>query len=300
MRYIQIFFLFSLAISINACNLASQPETSDSSKTRVFESKKPGEFIPKEFTRDSIISKIRYKKANNQPLVVHVFVPLCDNEHQGIVPVSKSLGNGMNLKTNLYWGAGYGIKTHFKRKKSWVLLSAKKNIDSNVLERVIFRKEYNSKTKVILIADAYRGDRMEVCLQDYFKALAMLSDDTIMMNDSINLAKHRDFLIFNGHNGLMEIDMEVIDNKDGIYKDAASISCNSAYYFIDRFKHLKAYPLITTQSLLPPEAYIVEGIIDSWVLGESEEEIRLGAGNAMYRVFKTNKAAMQEIFKTGW
>ena len=37
--------------------------------------------------------------------VVHVFVALCDNRHQGIVPVRAELGNGQDPRTNLYWGA---------------------------------------------------------------------------------------------------------------------------------------------------------------------------------------------------
>ena len=32
--------------------------------------------------------------AQNTPRTIHVFVALCDNVHQGIVPVSKTLGNG--------------------------------------------------------------------------------------------------------------------------------------------------------------------------------------------------------------
>jgi len=61
--------------------------------------------------------------------VVHVFVALCDNEHQGIVPVRAELGNGRDPRTNLYWGAMYGVKTYFSRTSSmqhrggWSLVS---------------------------------------------------------------------------------------------------------------------------------------------------------------------------------
>ena len=46
-----------------------------------------------------------------RPLVVHVTVALCDNEHQGIVPVPRAIGNGKDPRNNLYWGADYGVKT---------------------------------------------------------------------------------------------------------------------------------------------------------------------------------------------
>jgi len=47
-----------------------------------------------------------FPKANSQSKTVHVFVALCDNEFQGIVPVLLTLGNGKDPTRNLYWGAG--------------------------------------------------------------------------------------------------------------------------------------------------------------------------------------------------
>jgi hypothetical protein len=35
--------------------------------------------------------------------VVHVFVALADNQHQGIIPVPAVLGNGVDPVRNLYW-----------------------------------------------------------------------------------------------------------------------------------------------------------------------------------------------------
>jgi len=51
----------------------------------------------------------------NSVPVIHVFVALADNVNQGIVPVSPSLGDGDNPKTNLYWGAAFGVKTFFAK-----------------------------------------------------------------------------------------------------------------------------------------------------------------------------------------
>ena len=46
------------------------------------------------------------------PKSIHIIVALCDNEFQGIVPVSDLLGNGREPGTNLYWGALFGVKTN--------------------------------------------------------------------------------------------------------------------------------------------------------------------------------------------
>src|ERR1044072_7487753 len=43
--------------------------------------------------------------------LIHVYVALCDNDSQGIVPVSKRMGNGNDPENNLYWGNGYGVRT---------------------------------------------------------------------------------------------------------------------------------------------------------------------------------------------
>ena len=61
--------------------------------------------------------------AKCSPRVVHVFVALADNQHQGIVPVPPALGNGSDPQHNLYWGAAYGVKTFFKASDEWQLSS---------------------------------------------------------------------------------------------------------------------------------------------------------------------------------
>jgi hypothetical protein len=57
---------------------------------------------------------------------LHVFVALCDNKYQGIVPVPARIGNGQDPNTNLYWGCGYGIRTYFKKSGEWKLVQTLK------------------------------------------------------------------------------------------------------------------------------------------------------------------------------
>src|SRR5258705_2660454 len=86
--------------------------------------------------------------------VVHVFVALADNEHQGIVPVSATLGNGDNPKTNLYWGAAFGVKAFFSKSRDWELLTSVTSPSPVILERSVFKHRHQN---LFLIADAYRG-----------------------------------------------------------------------------------------------------------------------------------------------
>jgi len=75
-----------------------------------------------------------------QTKTIHVYVALCDNIHQGIVPVPERIGNGQDPKNNLYWGAGYGVKTFFKVKtKDWKLVRTISSDDTYILERLLFK-----------------------------------------------------------------------------------------------------------------------------------------------------------------
>lgn len=96
---------------------------------------------------------------------IHVYVALCDNQNQGIVPVPESIGNGQDPRTNLYWGAAYGLKTYFKHKTTdWVLLKKLSNPNEDVLERLLFKHQTKD---VYLLADAYDGARIKECTEDF-------------------------------------------------------------------------------------------------------------------------------------
>lgn len=194
------------------------------------------EFIP--FTRDSILSALKRKVAEGKPLVAHVFVPLCDNEHQGIVPVNASLGDGMNLNTNLYWGARYGVRSYFKSLPAWKLVETRANPFPDVLERLVFKRTFPNGPTVYLIADAWRGDRMEACVSGFFAALAGARTDSAYLQYGIP-----DLVAFNGHNGMMDnLDLGLETDRDTLCKDAVVIACASHTWFRERLNFAGAIP----------------------------------------------------------
>jgi len=260
--------------------------------------------VPKylEFDRTVIKSKLKAKIDSGKPLFVHVLVPLCDNVNQGIVPTTKSLGNGFSLRTNLYWATSHGMKRYFKELDDWELLQSEKfHPDSVVLERVVFKKKFANGTKVVLIADAYRGDKIKNCLVDFFNSLSGELNDTLFLeSDTILMHSNADLVAYNGHNGLMDVWVDETLNKDGIQKDAVVIACSSMYDFNERLKHLKGYPLVMTTNLLYPGAFVLEGVINSWALQKSEELIRQSAGDEYHRVKKCGVKGARNLFSTGW
>jgi hypothetical protein len=252
--------------------------------------------------RIEIIKKIKSKIENNIPLVVHVNVPLCDNENQGIVPTSPSLGNGMDLKRNLYWATSKGMKRFFKELSDWKLLSSELESNEDVLERVVFKKKFSNGAIVYLVADAYRGDRMVRCLQDHFNALSGVLKDTLIINsDTIGIYGNADLLAFNGHNGLMDETVFFDKSVDGIARDAVTIACISGDYFKTRYQATNSYPLVHTTNLLYPGAFILEGVINSWANLESDKECKIAAGKGYYKHKpKSGPNGSQNLFSFGW
>lgn len=252
------------------------------------------------FPRDTVLTLLKTKIKQGKTLTVHVFVPLCDNEHQGIVPVNKQLGDGLNLRTNLYWGAGYGVKSFFKADKSWKLLHAQPDPSADILERVVFEKKYTNGSRVRLVADAYRGDRMKACIQDFLNTLSGHIRDTIRMKDTTLLPGTPDLAILNGHNGLMDMELETVAPATNNLKDAAVIACASHPYFKEALQCAAAFPLLTTVHLLAPEAYIMAAAIDGWANLETEKQIRVRAAQAYAQYQKCGFKGASGIFHAGW
>ncbi|MFZ5553950.1 MAG: hypothetical protein ACOZCO_12610 [Bacteroidota bacterium] len=256
-------------------------------------------------SRNEIVKRLSEKIKNKTPLVVHAFVPLCDNENQGIVPVNAQLGDGMNLKTNLYWGAGYGVKSYFKLKTDWKLLQSVTDPHEDVLERVVFNKKFSNGAHVYLVADAYRGDRMDESLHDYFLSLSGRKKEKLLLNTGVEIPFYSDadMLVFNGHDGLMDDSVRAYTSIDTLARDAVIIACYSHTFFTmnEHLPQCGGYPLVTTSGLLAPEAYVLEGVINAWVMMKTDNEIRIAAGDAYHAKHpSTTQKGARWLFKTGW
>lgn len=253
--------------------------------------------------RTSILHYLQGKIDQNLPLVAHVLVPLCDNEHQGIIPTSPKIGDGLKPNSNLYWATSKGVKRYFSELADWKLLKSIENPKENVLERVIFYKKFPNGAQVYLVADAYRGDKMPECLDDYFNSLSEhLKDSVVLDKITIPINGGADLIAFNGHNGLM--DESTSFTKATAHtrpKDAVSISCASRGYFKPYYLQTNSFPLVHTTNLLYPGAFILEGILNEWAMLKSEKDCKIGAGNGYYKHKpKSGPNGSQNLFDFGW
>lgn len=253
--------------------------------------------------RNGIINYLKQKIESKEPLIAHVLVPLCDNEHQGIVPTSEAIGNGMDPDHNLYWMTSKGIKRYFRDLPDWKLISSVDTPRINILERVVFQKTFPNGAIVLLIADAYRGDKMHECLNDYFNSLSGNKFDSVFIeNKFYQINGMADLVAFNGHNGLMdETTVFSKSNKSTKPKDAVSISCASSNFFKPHYISTNSYPLVHTTNLLYPGAFILEGILNNWAMLKNEEDCKKAAGDAYYKNKpKSGPNGSQNLFNYGW
>ena len=240
--------------------------------------------------------------AINTVRVIHVFVALCDNVNQGIVPVSATLGNGENPATNLYWGAAFGVKTYFYRSKEWELVWQSKP-QTEVLERLVFK---HRNSDVYMIADAYRGKEIKKTTVDFLESAAGRAGETLNVTTrqgDINLHTHgsADLVAYIGHNGLMDFDLQITPiGRDARQRRAIILACASKQYFDKPLIPTGATPLLWTTNLMAPEAYVLSAAIDGWANKESDEAVRARAAAAYHKYQNCGLKAANRLFATGW
>lgn len=230
---------------------------------------------------------------------IHVFVALCDNEHQGIVKVPAQLGNGKDPAKNLHWGAMYGVKTFFKKDADWELLKTYTNPEKHILERCIFRHKTSC---TYLVADAYDGEQMKNCVNDFLESTAGKHKKSILLdNDTVLTGGHAPLICFVGHNGLMDFTLESYPQKVGSdTKEAIILACASMWQFAEPLRSAGAHPLLWTSNLMAPEAYTLEAAITGWLLGETDEQIHTRAAAAYHQYPKCGLKGAQKLLVTGF
>lgn len=239
---------------------------------------------------------------NTPQRVVHIFVALADNQHQGIIPVPVVLGNGDDPARNLYWGAAFGVRTFFRKSPKWRETLRVEKPYRGVLERIVFQ---HTEQNVVIVADAYRGSEIKQALTDFLSAAAgnRLHQDEpkycAIAGVVICPPEDADLAVYVGHDGLMDFSLDkAIPGADGAKRSAIVLACASKQFFGSALKATGARPLLWTTGLMAPEAYTLEAALDGWILGESEEQIRYRAASAYAQYQKCSLAAALRLFST--
>jgi hypothetical protein len=238
------------------------------------------------------------KNATGDAKTVHVLVALCDNVYQGIVPVPAAIGNGQEPNTNLYWGAGYGIRTYFRKSGEWKLLETRKPGDT-ILERLVFK--YAAKN-YYMVADAYDGRYIEQCTEDFMNGGSGNKKDTLLLGGiTLGIAGNASLLAYIGHDGLMNFELSgAYSNADGVKRDLIILSCYGKRFFGPYLKTANVNPVLWSTGLMAPEAYTLHDALAGYVAGEGSEAIRERGAAAYARYQKCGLNAAKRLLVTGW
>lgn len=229
---------------------------------------------------------------------IHIFVALCDNKYQGIVPVPAKIGNGQDAFNNLYWGCAFGIRTYFKNSSEWKVVKTQK-IDSVLMERIVFK---HVTKNYYLVADAYNGKYIKHCTEEFLRSSSGLLKDTIHVNNKIiGISGNAKLVSYIGHDGLMDFKLtETFQNTDNKKRDVIILACYSKSYFTPHLKAANVNPLVWTTGLMCPEAYTIHDAITGYILKESNEAIRTRAALAYSKYQKCSVNAARNLLVTGW
>ena len=237
------------------------------------------------------------------PRSVHVFVALADNQHQGIIPVPPTLGNGEDAERNLYWGSAYGVKTFFTRSRDWERVTCGAKPMPEILERCVFKRR---AANVYLVADAYRGIEIKQAILDFLDSAAGDAAETLSMPSASGVVKlsirgGANLVAYIGHDGLMDFQLSRLPRrKNETHRDAVVLACASKQFFGEPVRASGAYPLLWTTGLMAPEAYTLKSALDGWIAGETNEQIRDRAAGAYDKYQKCGSRAAHRLLVSGW
>jgi len=239
------------------------------------------------------------KKKQSGLKTIHVFVALCDNKYQGIVPVPAKIGNGQDAATNLYWGAAFGVKTFFNKSNEWKLIEIKKNPAENILERILFK--HKSKN-IYLLADAYDGQYIKQTTIDFLLACSGKSTISISKErKEIPFGGAADIIAYVGHDGLMDFSLSnEFEKQDDEARKAIMLACISKKYFSSHLKNTGAEPLLWSTGLMAPEAYILHDALNKWIETGDAGQTRNAAAAAYSKYQRCSINAAKNLLVTGW
>jgi hypothetical protein len=229
---------------------------------------------------------------------IHIFVALCDNKYQGIVPVPSAIGNGQDPNSNLYWGCANGIRTYFKKSKEWKFIKGEK-LDAIRMERLLFK---HVSKNYYLVADAYDGRYIKQTTIDFLNSCAGRTKEIIKVNQTtIGINGNAKMLAYIGHDGLMDFNLtDTFASIDGKRRDAIILACISKKYFAAHLLSTKAIPVLWTTGLMCPEAYTLHDALSSYVAGANNKEVRAKAALAYNRFQKCGIKASRNLLVSGY
>ncbi len=236
-------------------------------------------------TLDQVYERAAKDIKAGKPLVIHVIVPLCDNN--SVQCGNNKLGNGDNADTNLYWATSGGFRGWFAKKKYWK--QVKRVVSrTDIVEQIVWTKQQRpTKTwrkygvtrpfRVYLIAEAWRGSKIENAMKRFAENISASTNREILVGKvAVAIGGDSHLLAYVGHNGWMDFPKFKWPKQQSTAKTKAviAIACLTKSWLKDHIiRYKKAAPVLLTTSLLFAGAHSLEGAATTFARGGNQRAI---------------------------
>lgn len=238
---------------------------------------------------EPLYARIERDVQQGLPLRVRVYVALCDNASQGIVPVKNpAICDGDVPEHNIYWGTRGGL-AGFTRAAGFRLIESVRPDSGPIAVRAVWRKRVRS-IDVELEGVAYRGREIRTAMLDFVRA--------VHRDDASASPPH--VVAYVGHNYFLDTSdvrdfREAAHGGGALAKGVVALSCLGHQHIRPYITRDGAEILLLNTNLAYPGAWSLGGAIEALVRHESGRGVRDSAARAfalgMDRPFGTMRAA---------
>lgn len=218
-----------------------------------------------------------------KPMVVTVYVALCDNDSQGIIPVrNRSICDGDHPMQNMYW-AGKNALAGMAKKQRWKKVSRVEDPDGTLMVEQIWEKwahpgpglraaGVDEPFKIYVIGRAYRGNKIHNAFVDYLRAVH--NDDALSMDldgTTISYGGAGHVVGYVGHDYMMDVEpgsaalREIVDATRGDSSSAKGVfalACAGDSWIRPFISRENVYVMALNVYLAFPNAWTIDGILD--------------------------------------
>jgi hypothetical protein len=285
----------------------SEAEGNGANDQSIYEGKQIGELY------DRIAADLKQGK----PLVVTVYVALCDNDSQGIIPTrNPKICMGDVPEQNLYWASGGGLKGYLTARRLKRVHYEAHETGKLAIEGVwktrmptgglLRERGVEGSATVYIVGLGYRGDRIHDAMADFLKAVSRDEPETMRLPDEtvLEMGGSSHIVGYVGHDYFMDVeDLEsLMTNARGdssLPKGVFGLSCASDDYFRPAIQRRNTHILALNTQLTFPSAFTVLGMIRAVAAGENLSGIHRGAALAFAEGQKRSVGAMASVLAYG-
>ena len=236
-------------------------------------------------TLDQLYDRIAADLEQGRPLVATVYVALCDNDSQGIVPVkNRRICRGDEPEQNLYWATSGGLKGYLGKQR-WQRVSYEREPSPDILVRAIWRKRFRPRGalarrglresfEVYVVGLAYRGERIHQANIDYLRAVNRDRDQVHYLSDGTRLEYGGGGQVvgYVGHNYFFDVgdpgQLLWETRGDSVeHKGVFALACAGESFIKPAIQRANTHILLLNRDLAFPGAWTVGGLIRGLAAG---------------------------------